>query len=132
MSHDYIFYFDYSPSYLIFYFSLEKCDYSFILSLSLSLSLSLYIYIYIYIIYSFLQLYFRLMNHYIFYNTILGQTICFFFFSFNFPSQVFFLPLISFVSFLFDIILSYFGSENEFISKYDLGYVYECAYQLFE
>ena len=57
--YDYIFYFNASSSHFIFYFSPEKGDYS--------LSLSLYIYIYIYIIYSFLQLYFRLMNHYIFF-----------------------------------------------------------------
>ena len=38
-----------------------------VISLSLSLSLSFSLYIYIYIIYLFLQLYFRLMNHCIFY-----------------------------------------------------------------
>ena len=59
LTHDYVFY-DASSSHFIFYLSLEKCDYS--------LSLSLSLYIYIYIIYSFLQFYFRLMNH------------CFFFF----------------------------------------------------
>ena len=50
---------------ILFSISLKKK----VISLSLSLSLSIYIYIYIcmYIIYLFLQLYFRLMNHCIFY-----------------------------------------------------------------
>ena len=47
---------------ILFYISLQKK----VITLSLSLSLSLYIYIYIYL-YSFLQFYFRMMNHCIFY-----------------------------------------------------------------
>ena len=58
----YFFYFD-ASSHFIFYLSPKKGNYS----LSLSVSLSLSLYIYIYIIYSFLQLYFRLMNHCIFF-----------------------------------------------------------------
>ena len=50
---------------ILFSISLKKKVIS--LSLSLSLSLSIYIYICMYIIYLFLQLYFRLMNHCIFY-----------------------------------------------------------------
>ena len=71
----------YSMTWIIWYFTHNYifCDASshFIFYLSpkignYSLSLSLSLHIYIYIIYSFLQLYFRLMNHCIFfYNTIL-------------------------------------------------------------
>ena len=69
----------YSMTWIIWYFTHNYifCDASshFIFYLSPKIgnySLSLSLYIYIYIIYSFLQLYFRLMNHCIFfYNTIL-------------------------------------------------------------
>ena len=65
LTHDYILYFDASSSHFILYLSPKKGNYF------LSLSLSLYIYICVCvcgggIIYSFLQIYFRLMNHCIF------------------------------------------------------------------
>ena len=80
LTYDYIFYFDVSFSYFIFYFSPKKCEYS--------LSLYIYIYIYIYIIYSFLQHYFRLMNHCIFYIILLVNMIW---------PQVFSFPLLALV-----------------------------------
>ena len=75
---------------------------------SLSLSLAYYLFS--------LAIYFRLMNIRLLiivflYNTILDKynlVVCFL----SFPSHVFFLPLITFVWFLFNIIFSFFGSEN--------------------
>ena len=65
-------------------------------------------------VYSFLRLYFRLMNHFIFYIILFLVNkiwLCVWFLSFL--SQVFSLPLLLFIWFFFflDIILSYFGSE---------------------
>ena len=96
---DYICYFDYSSSHLIFY----KLSNS-------GLSLKRWLFSFS-IIYSFLQLNFRLMNHYIFFITLFWVNIQFyvcFLVLHHRPS----LPLIAFVWFLFDIILSYFESEN--------------------
>ena len=111
LTYDYISYFDASFSHFIFYFSFEKGDYS----LSLSLSLSLSIYIYIYIIYSFLQPYFRFMNHCIFFYIILFwvNTIwyCVWFFKFSVTSLHSPSFNFCFIFYFLDIILSYFGSE---------------------
>ena len=106
---DYIFYFDYSCSHIIFY----KLSNSGLSQKRWLFSFS--------IIYSFLQLNFRLMNHYIFFITLFWVNIQFyvcFLVLHHRPS----LPLIAFVWFLFDIIFSYFESVKlEFILKHNLA-----------
>ena len=122
-----IFFIWYFFSHFIFYFSPEKGDYD--LSLSLSLSLSLYIYIYIYILFCNFTLGWWII---VFFILILGQynlVVC----------LIFKFSVTSLLSPSFSFCLTFFFGQNtwlfwkwnfEFISKYNVDFVFECVYQL--
>ena len=97
------FYFYLFSSHIIFYKVLITLSHSLLNMVILSLC-SLF--------YSFLQLFFILMNHCDFLKLYFGF-ICFGVVFFNFPLQVAYFSLLQFwFNFLFELILDYFGSKN--------------------